>query len=312
MGRMMNRASGGAALALVFAVLGGGAVGCGGEILPEPPGSTGGNLSGGSGGGGDQGSSPGGGASSGAGVSSGSSSGSSTGVSSGSSPGVPGQAGGSSSGQGVSPPILIGSSGVASSSGSSSGAYPGSGPCADLGVPDIAEVCPDGTYAAGEYIDEGGQCVLSFNCPTSTSPASPPGTPPATGCTGALPDICEVCSSGKTACAHFVVVDAECVTEICPKGAGGVSPGGPVMVSPPGEPVDGGELDASEPPPAIDAGPTGCSQGAACEYGSGCGSAGGACDVSCTCTEKGFLECSESCEEASAPVGTGTASPPPM
>jgi hypothetical protein len=164
-------------------------------------------------------------------------------------------------------------------------------------VPAIAEECPDGSYAAAQYVDEGGQCVLMISCPPTnpTMPVSPPPTsPPPTSpkCTGALPQICEVCSDGTSSCAHYVVENGECKIQICPEGPGMVNPGGPIQV-PPSEPVD--------------AGPTGCSQGAACEQGEGCGSgsANGGCSMTCSCGSGGTFECTGECT-------TSVSSPPSM
>jgi hypothetical protein len=113
-------------------------------------------------------------------------------------------------------------------------------------VPDIAEECADGSYVGAVYVDEGGQCVLTFPCPPTPTPSPapsppsspPPSVPPTPQCSGALPDICEICSDGVTQCAHFVVENGECVTQICPSGTGSVNPGGPIVVSPPAEPVE--------------------------------------------------------------------------
>jgi hypothetical protein len=286
MDRAKNRANG-IAWVVACAALGVGLAACGGEVLPEPP-DPGGNA-GTSSSGTSQGGSP------GSGVSSGSSPGSgagSSGVSSsggaGSSSGISGSSGSSSSGV-VSPGQPIGfssSSGAGSSSGFSTG-----GPCGDLAVPAIAKECPDGTYASAEYVDENGECVLTFPCPTMpvSPPVSPPPVSPPPQCTGALPDICELCADGSSACAHYVVENGECVIQLCPPGST-VNPGGPIQV-PPAE--------------VIDAGQTGCSQGAACNSGEGCGtaSANGGCSVTCECGSGGTFECTGSCET--------TASPPP-
>lgn len=37
-------------------------------------------------------------------------------------------------------------------------------------------------------------------------------------CRGFLPHICEVCSNGESACAHWACVSHKCTMEICPRG----------------------------------------------------------------------------------------------
>ena len=37
----------------------------------------------------------------------------------------------------------------------------------------------------------------------------------AADCTGPLPDICEICSNGKSECAHHACESGVCVMEIC-------------------------------------------------------------------------------------------------
>jgi len=208
---------GGVSLVLVLAAFSAGLAGCGGAVEPDPPGSAGNGLG-----------------SSGAGGA-----GSSSGAATGSSSGATGSSGASSG------TASSGASSGGSSSGVSTGSSSGAGSCSDLPVPDIAEECADGSYVGAVYVDEGGQCVLTFPCPPTPSPSpaptptptpSPP-VPPTPECNGALPDICEICSDGVTRCAHFVVEDGQCVTQICPSGTGSVNPGGPIVVSPPAEPT---------------------------------------------------------------------------
>jgi concanavalin A-like lectin/glucanase superfamily protein len=139
--------------------------------------------------------------------------------------------GGSGSGSGSTavsdggiPPGVTPDSGVGSSSGGST--------CVDLGPPATAETCPDGSHAAGTYVMEDGQCVLTFDCPAAPPVQSSPAACTATlpdGCSSclALPQTCEVCSSGESECAHYVLQDGVCGIEICPESA--TPPGGPVF-----------------------------------------------------------------------------------
>jgi hypothetical protein len=56
------------------------------------------------------------------------------------------------------------------------------------------------------------------DCAVDASAPPPPPPPPPTGiCPDyAVPDICEVCSNGTTECAHAILVNGSCETEICP------------------------------------------------------------------------------------------------
>ncbi len=51
-------------------------------------------------------------------------------------------------------------------------------------------------------------------------------------CSGALPDVCEVCADGASECAHWVVEKGQCDVEICPGGAT-KSPAPPSKPTPP-------------------------------------------------------------------------------
>jgi hypothetical protein len=54
-----------------------------------------------------------------------------------------------------------------------------------------------------------------MECQTVCEDASPP--PITDPCPGyPVPDICEVCPDGVTECAHAILVNGECETEICP------------------------------------------------------------------------------------------------
>jgi hypothetical protein len=168
-------------------------------------------------------------------------------------------------------------------------------------VPAIAEQCPDGSYASPTYVLENGECVLTLICPpcegpctSPTPPEPPPPSPPA--CTAAspnecemclaLPQICEVCSSGETECAHYVLQNGACAIEICPN---------PGVVSPP-------------PSPPPEPGP--CSQGEPCSLGEGCGTAEppgfDGCSTTCECTPAGYFECTQACPS----IDAGVAPPP--
>lgn len=151
-------------------------------------------------------------------------------------------------------------------------------------------------------------------------------TPPV--CNFALPNICEACSNGETICAHYAIQNGSCVVEICP-------PTYVPPPSPPSPPIGGtcsqgaacspgegcGTASASGggcstscmcdytgyfqctnnctpyPPPPIPPPYMGCSQGASCSYGTGCGSGPDyyGCFTSCTCDYYGTLQCNYSC-----------------
>lgn len=213
--------------------------------------------------------------------------------------GGPGGGGSSSGVSGSSSgPTTVSSSGstTGSSSGTSSGATSSSGGpvtdphCTGLGIPTVALLCPDGSAAAPYYVWDGTSCRLAYQCsppagpPPPTSSSSGVGgssgsssgvviepTPPA--CTGALPDICEVCSNGETECAHYVIVNGACSIELCPP--------------------------ANPPPVGVD-----CAPGAPCQAGTGCGTASAGpsgCSTSCTCGASGVYECSETCVPDTSP-----------
>jgi hypothetical protein len=69
----------------------------------------------------------------------------------------------------------------------------------------------------------GGDCFTNCSCDPNgfldcgtvcEDAAPPPITDPCPGY--AVPDICEVCANGVTECAHAILVNGECETEICP------------------------------------------------------------------------------------------------
>jgi hypothetical protein len=65
-------------------------------------------------------------------------------------------------------------------------------------------------------ISRGRLLVIGLLCLGSCSKGalSDPGVPPA--CDLALPHRCDICSTGETVCAHYVVRDGVCVIETCP------------------------------------------------------------------------------------------------
>jgi hypothetical protein len=69
-------------------------------------------------------------------------------------------------------------------------------------------------------------CAANTSDPT-TDPAGDPATDPAavaessddltaSKCKGMLPQMCQVCGDGSTACAHWVVKNKKCAVETCP------------------------------------------------------------------------------------------------
>jgi hypothetical protein len=209
-------------------------------------------------------------------------------------------------------------------SGSSSGGPPAA-PCAGLAVPDIAKLCPDGTSVGGTYVLQNNTCVLQFNCPP---PTQVPGA-----CNFPLPNLCEPCSNGETVCAHYAIINGQCVSETCPPGTSSVSTG---TCFPPGAPCKGNEgcgggmpngctsscfCDSTghfqcsvscpptmppPPPPPPPVSPPACAQGAACQIGTGCGTAAPAgsnsCTISCMCDTTGHLQCTTTCPSFDAGV----------
>ena len=94
-----------------------------------------------------------------------------------------------------------------------------------LGAPGTCE--PDCVVAGGECVALApGTCKngtvgshscgsgLGVECCMPQAPTGPTCTS-AGDCHGALPDICEVCSGGGSACAHFECVKKHCTTVIC-------------------------------------------------------------------------------------------------
>jgi hypothetical protein len=82
-------------------------------------------------------------------------------------------------------------------------------------LPQICEVCSDGSKECAHWVVENGKCEVEI-CPAPTTPK----------CTGALPQICEVCSDGSKECAHWVVENGKCEVEICPSSPPPVCSGG--------------------------------------------------------------------------------------
>jgi hypothetical protein len=193
-------------------------------------------------------------------------------------PGAAPTAGGSggSGGSGTAPPSTPPSSGSSSAPPPiaivDAGAPPAT--CTNLGMPQLAMTCPDGTTVGPAYSIQNGQCSLVYPCPRSSAPAvdasAPPlaPTPLAPSCNFALPDLCEVCADGETLCAHYAIVGNQCMTEICP----------PPMA----------------PPPPV---PPCATPGAACNGFSGCGelSSQTGCMGFCNCDSTGHYQCTSSC-----------------
>jgi hypothetical protein len=76
-------------------------------------------------------------------------------------------------------------------------------------LPDICELCGDGTSECAHWACESGKCV-DVICP-----ATKPECTKASDCTGPLPDICERCGDGKTECAHWECTSGKCETTTC-------------------------------------------------------------------------------------------------
>ena len=231
---------------------------------------------------------------------------------------------GGSSGGATALPAEAGALPPSGSSSSSGGVSPPD--CSALAVPDIAKLCPDGTSVGATYVLLNDMCVLQFNCPT-TSPAAPV---PAV-CNFPLPQLCEPCTNGETVCAHYAIVNGTCVSETCPPGTSSV-PAGTCFT--PGAPCKGNEgcgggmpngctnscfcdstghfqcsVSCPPPPPPPPVPPTpapGCSPGAACQAGTGCGTVAPAgsnsCTYSCTC-ENGSLACTTTCPASAIDAG---------
>ena len=188
---------------------------------------------------------------------------------SGSSSGATGSSSGSTGSS--SGPASSGSSGGGPASSSSSSGGPGDPDCSRLGVPGLERVCPDGTSVGGQYVLSNHQCVLEFPCPPSGSQCTQ-GAPcsPGTGCGSVSPTSNSSCSSS---CSCDGTGHYQCSFS-CPPG-----------------------------PPQ----PVGCTQGAACSPGEGCGSASSGpngCETSCSCNVKGYLDCSTDCVDAGPPPVT--------
>jgi hypothetical protein len=94
--------------------------------------------------------------------------------------------------------------------------------CSLQAFPPVTQICPDGSIAASQIVQQGNYCVLELSCPVTPTPV-----------------------------------------------------------------------------------PTGCTQGAVCPPGSGCGSAGGgpnACTTTCNCDATGHMQCSTQCPVPPQPV----------
>jgi len=175
----------------------------------------------------------------------------------------------------VAPPITTSQSGAEASSGTSAvvGSPSSSGSAISSGPTPSGPSTGGGPGASSSGLVVGASGSVFGPPPVSSSPPSvpvpPPPTPVPPTCNFPLPDICEVCPSGETECAHYAIQNGQCVTEICPP--------------------------ESPPPPPT---PMGCTQGASCPLNSGCGggpTALGACTTSCLCDPTGHLQCTTTC-----------------
>ena len=126
--------------------------------------------------------------------------------------------------------------GLSPSSGGGSGA--GDAAACTGALPQICEVCSNGTTECAHWVDVNGQCAVEICAPGETPTPTPTpggggsgdggaggsagdaGSPPpvdAGTCNcGAVPQICEICSDGTEACAHCAEINGQCTVQICP------------------------------------------------------------------------------------------------
>jgi hypothetical protein len=165
-----------------------------------------------------------------------------------------------------------------SSSGSSSGGSTGSssGPASSSS----SSGGPAGSSSGGSSGSSSGGSTGSSSGPASSSSSSGGPSPGDPDCSDlAVPDLARVCPDGSTVGGQYIVSNHECVLEF------------PCPTAPPND---------------------GCTQGAPCSLGSGCGTASSGtpgdpgCETSCMCDGTGHLQCTVTCN---APTGCAQGAP---